>query len=120
MKLGAAPAFAICVRYSERFINDPKPDRELSGFTMQLGEQSKMVRDAKSGVGTPEILKRRIIRRQTFFELAGFGDRPSANEAAPGPIIVEAVLGADVARLHRRFERGVGVLAGTDAASPDN
>ena len=64
---------------------------------MERGEQPEMVRNAKSRAGPPELLKRRIIGRQTFVEAAGFSNRPSANEATPGAIIVEAVLGADLA-----------------------
>ena len=76
---------------------------------MEHGPQSKMVRNPKGGVGPPELLERRLVGGKTLIEFPGFGDRPRPNDATPGAIIVEAVLGADVARFRRRAERSIGL-----------
>src|SRR5262249_34985522 len=107
VKLDIAPTLLVCVRDSNRLINELKPGCGVSGLAVESGEQSKMVRKAKSSVGSPEIFKRRIEGRQTFVELAEFRDRPGANQATPRPIIIEAVFAADTPCLCRRFERGL-------------
>ena len=109
VKLGIAPALIVSFRDGYGFINEPKPIQSSSGVAMEHGPQSKMVRNPKGSVGPPELLERRLVGGKTFIELPGFGDRPRPNDATPGAIIVEAVLGADVARFRRRPERGIGL-----------
>ena len=109
VKLGITSALIVLSRNGYRFINEPKPVQSSSGAAMEHGPQSKMVRNPKGSVAPPELLERRLVGGQTFLELPGFGDRPRPNDATPGAIIVEAVLGADVARFHRRPERGIGL-----------
>src|SRR5262245_34667714 len=76
---------------------------------MKRGEQSKMVRNTQSRAGSPEILEPGIKGRKTFVKPAGFSDDPGANETGPGAVIVEAVFGANFARLCSGFQRGIGL-----------
>jgi hypothetical protein len=56
VKLDVAPALAVGIRDGERFINEPKPCHDPSGPTVEPGEQAKVVRNAQSSIGSPEIL----------------------------------------------------------------